>query len=108
MKPEKFILYNKYKHIDYPNKELIFVAFDKTDSRKPCMFLFKDESDEVYSLSKSWNIDFSFLEDLNIPILREDVSYITISGYSYIWPLASSLKDFKPILKDKLKNILKR
>jgi len=108
MKPEKFILYNKYKDIDFPNKELIFVAFDKTDSRKPCLFLFKDKPNNVCDFSKHWNIDFSFLDNLNIPILGECVSYITISGYSYIWPLALSLKDFKPLLKDKLKNILNR
>ena len=108
MRIKKLKLYNKYKDIRYPNTEYIYIGIDKDDEY---WFLYKNNN---------YNLSFSFLKDYILDpnkIVKElnlEIGFYS-DGDKYIkdydWQIY--LKEhieihFKPILKDKLKNIINR
>ena len=108
MKVEELKLYNKYKHIDNPDIEFIFIGID-------------DEGDYWFLYeNKNYNILFSSLEFYNFDpdkIVKDLNLEIGVynSGEKYIkdygWEICSKHfveTNLKPILKDKLKNIINR
>ena len=84
MKAEELKLYNKYKHINYPNREYIYVGFDEQNSY---CFLYKN---------KKYNTSFSTLKyrglnpdkivkDLNLEIIIDEYCEKHIKEYDYFW-----------------------
>ena len=104
----KLKLYNKYKHINFPNMEFIYIGIDSEDLY---WFLIKDKnSNTSFLMLKGYGFDpDKIVKDLNLEIgvYSNDDKYIK----DYNWRLYSKKNieiHFKPILKDKLKNIINR
>ena len=107
MKVEDLKLYNKYKDIREPNRILIYIGIDHEDDY---IFLYKNENVEITCLTLKllgFNPD-KIAEDLNLEIIDG-------SGNKYIKKIIwthhtkKSIEQYvKPLLKDKLKNIINR
>jgi hypothetical protein len=101
-------LYNKYKYINNPDKELIYIGIDDEGDY---WFLFKGKNHKVpFYLLKKYGFDpDTIVEDLNLEIFidRSDDKYF--NGYYFGWYKKEDIEIyFKPILKDKLNNIINR
>jgi hypothetical protein len=107
MKVEQLKLYNKYKEINEPDRELIYIGNGNKDYY---CFLYKDENDYTYLLSLNYyglNPD-KIINDLNLEIINE-YGEKCIKGYSWFFYKKEYIEKYvKPILKDKLNNILNR
>mgnify|MGYP007100077850 CR=1 FL=1 len=107
MKPEQLKLYNKYKNINYPTIEFIYIGI----TNNHYIFLYKNE---IINLSFS-NLNVYGLnpdkiaKDLNLETFIDGYGIKSIKNYSWeIYTKESIEKYFKPHLKDKLKNIINR
>jgi hypothetical protein len=106
MKVEQLKLYNKYKHINNPDREFIYIG---NDNDGDYWFLFKNSNHLSFSSLKDYGFNPSqIVKDLNLEIINR-YGEKCIKGYSWeIYSKKDIEKYFKPILKDKLKNIINR
>ena len=109
MKIEQLKLYYKYKHIEKPKKELIYVGIDINHRY---WFLFKRDNYQIlFSDLKRLGLNpDKIIKNLNLETGFDVYGNKYIKGY---WLRIYYTKDyielyFKPILKYKLKNILNR
>ena len=108
MKIKELKLYNKYKDKNYPEIELIYIGIDNENDY---WFLYKHKD---YNLSlarlKLYGLDpDKIVKKLNLDIVIDVNGYKCIEGYNVLWYKKEDIEiNFKPILKDKLKNILNR
>ena len=108
MKLEELKLYSKYKNINNPNIEYIYIGIDKDDGY---WFLYKYENTKTYfSTLKRYGFDSDkIVNDLNLEIVVYSSDNKYIKGYDWKYCTKQHIeKHFKPILKDKLKNIINR
>jgi hypothetical protein len=104
MKLEELKIYNRYKHINIPNEEFIYIGFNKLNNL--CFFLIPKNTEygnaQINVISEALNLDVKqVLSKLNF---KHNNYYFE----EYIWHITYDINKFKPILKDKLKNILNR
>ena len=108
MKPEDLKLYNKYKHINKPNKGLIYIGVDNDGDY---WFLYKNKDhNSSFSYLKVYGLNpDKIVEDLNLETFIYGDGIKCIKGYEYEYYSITNIKMYlKPILKDKLKNIINR
>ena len=107
MKVEQLKLYNKYKHINNPDKEFIYIG---NDNDSDYWFLYKNSNHLSFSSLKDYGFNPSqIIKDLNLEICFNEYGNKFIKGYYYIFYSKVGVEEFfKPILKDKLKNIINR
>ena len=101
-------LYNKYKDINNPNTEYIYIGVDKNNNY---LFLFKDKDyDSSFSLLKVYGLNpDKIVKDLNLETFIYGDGIKCIKGYDWrCFSKEENEKYLKPLLKDKLKNILNR
>jgi len=109
MKVEELKLYNKYKDIEEPNRELIYIG--NGNNKDYYCFLRKDENDYAYLLSLNHNglNPDKIINDLNLETFINEYGEKCIKGYSWFFYKKERIEKYvKPILKDKLNNILNR
>jgi hypothetical protein len=108
MKVEELKLYNIYKDMDIPNREYIYIGIDFTDDH---CFLYKHEDFNIlFLLLKDYGLDpDKIAKDLNLEIFIDEFNYKYIKGCDFV-SFSEEIVEiyFKPILKDKLKNIINR
>jgi hypothetical protein len=113
MKAEELKLYGKYKNTNiykntsFPDIEHIFIG---TDKHNWYWFLFKENKDTKLSRLKYVGLDpDKIVKDLNLETFINENGEECIKGY-YRCCVGENYLElyFKPILKDKLKNIIKR
>ena len=106
MKPEQLKLYNKYKNINYPTIEFIYIGI----TNNHYIFLYKNE---IINLSFS-NLNVYGLnpdkiaKDLNLEIVKKYGNKYITCYYLLSYSKEYIETNLKPILKDKLNNILNR
>jgi hypothetical protein len=117
MKVKQLKLYNKYKDIgDTPNKEFIYVG---VDNENDYCFLFKNKDnhgdidiDTAISTLNHYGLDpDKIVNDLNLEtfIKYDNDLYKYIKGYDILFCKKEYIENYlKPILKDKLNNIINR
>ena len=108
MKVEQLKLYNKYKHIDNPNIEYIYVGID---NQNKYWFLYKSKDFNLwFSTLKDYGLDpDKIVKDLNLEICFNEYGEKYIKGYYFTFCTKEEFEIyFKPILKDKLNNIINR
>ena len=113
MKVKQLKLYNKYKDIgDTPNKEFIYIG---VDNENDYCFLFKNKDnhgdiDAPISTLNHYGFDPNKItKNLNLEIDIDNDGYKYIKGYDIIWYEKEEIEKYlKPILKDKLNNIINR
>jgi hypothetical protein len=108
MKVKQLKLYNKYKNIDYTTIEFIYIGIDDDFEH---WFLFNTEIYPILiSHLKLYGFDpDKIVNDLNLETFINKDGEKCIKGYSWeIYSKEDTEKYFKPILKDKLKNIINR
>ena len=100
MKIEELKLYNKYRDIDYSNREYIYIGIDERD--KSYVFLIENDYsiNNLYYLCDNWGLDYNEIIN-NIP---KNKNY----DRKYFYSKEEIEKYLKPILKDKINNILNR
>ena len=108
MKVEQLKLYNKYKDIDKPDKEFIFIGIVNEDYY---CFLYKYENyNSLFSRLRRYILDpDKIVKDLNLEtgVYSDGNKYI--KGYDWICYSKENIEIFlKPLLKDKINNILNR
>ena len=108
MKVEELKLYNKYKNTERSNTEYIYIGVNNDGFY---CFLYKNENSIIsYSLLDYYGFDPNkIIKNLNLEtgFYADGNKYIT--GYDLDFFTKQSVeKYFKPILKDKLNNILNR
>mgnify|MGYP006935472574 CR=1 FL=1 len=111
MKVEELKLYNKYKNINIPNRELIYIGISKDSYYY--WFLFKSKNNElsiqqlnqyIFDLDK---ID-KIVNDLNLETLTKYGNKY-IKGYEWSFGSKEQIEKYiKPDLKNKLYNIINR
>ena len=109
MKPEELKLYNKYKNINIPDRELIYIGIDNEDG--DFWFLFKHKEQDIsFSTLKQFVFNpEQIVKDLNLETYIEHNGDKCIKGYYCTWFAKEYVeKNFKPILKDKLNNLINR
>ena len=103
MKPEKFILYNKYKNINFPNKEFIYIGYNKKN--KEYWFLSNNNHEGRFALLR-------VIEELDLNLkevlFKLNFEYNNDFFQNHYWLSFKDVNNFKPLLNDKLKNILNR
>ena len=108
MKVEELKLYNKYKNINNPDIELIYIGINVYN--RYC-FLFKNENYKLSFLpliNHGLNPD-KIVKDLNLEIGFFKNGHNYFKGYDIIWFSKKDIENyFKPHLKDKINNILNR
>ena len=99
--------YNKYKHIDNPNIEYIYIGID-SDNEYYC-FLYKSAVNLPFSYLKNRGLNpDKIVKDLNLEIINE-YGEKCIKGCYYLVYSKENVEEYlKPILKDKLNNIINR
>ena len=108
MKVEKLKLYQKYKNINNPNKELIYIGNDQYNCY---WFLYKNKNYSVlFSVLEFRGLDpDKIVNDLSLETFIHKNGNKYIKGYDYAFYLKKSIENyFKPNLKDKLNNIINR
>ena len=108
MKVENLKLYNKYKNINYPTIELIYVVIDNENYYT---FLYKNQDFDIsFSYLKDYGLDLDkIVKDLNIETFINKNGNKLIKGYDVFFYSKEYIKKYlKLILKDKLKNIINR
>jgi hypothetical protein len=108
MKPEELKFYNKYKHINKPNKELIYIGVDNDGDY---WFLYKNKDhNSSFSYLKHLGLNpEQIVKDLNLETVVYSSGDKYIKGCDYEYYSITNIKMYlKPILKDKLKNIINR
>ena len=107
MKPEQLKLYNKYKDKDYPTIEFIYIGVD-TDGFY--CFLYKTESNISFASLEFYNFNpDKIVKDLNLETFINKNGNKFIRDYEWDFYSKESIEEsFKPILKDKINNILNR
>jgi hypothetical protein len=94
MKVEKLKLYNKYKNINYPDIEFIYIGIDK---HKNYCFLFKTNKNLLFSILKSYGFDpDKIVTDLNLETFIKRGGDKCIKGY---WVFYFSKEDIEYGLK---------
>ena len=102
MKPEKLKLYNKYKFINDPDRELIYVGIDKRDGDH--IFLYK--SNNNYENLNNFKYYCNCWGFTNYQTLIVNIN--NIENYYHMYFNYNNIKYIKPCLKFKLKNIMNR
>mgnify|MGYP006935472601 CR=1 FL=1 len=108
MKPEELKLYNKYKDINNPNRELIYVGINNENYYS---FLFKNENfNTTFSYLKYFGLDpDKIVKDLNLETFINEDGNKYIKGYEWEFYVKKRIETyFKPHLKDKINNIINR
>ena len=107
MKPEQLKLYSKYKDVRSPNREYIYIGIDNEDFY---CFLYKTESNISFASLERYGLDpDKIVKDLNLEIGFYSDGDKYIKDYDWQIYLKEHIEiHFKPILKDKLNNILNR
>ena len=103
MKPEQLKLYQIYKYKNW-KEQLIYIGIDTVNDY---IFLYKNER---YVLSKQFftnkNLNFDqIVKDLNIEL---NANGNMVKNYNWCPFNINDLQYLKPIVKDKLKNIINR
>jgi hypothetical protein len=101
-------LYGKYKHINNPDKEFIYIG---NDNDSDYWFLYKNENSIIsFSSLKDYGFNPSqIIKDLNLEIIIDGSGNKYIKEYKYIFYSKQQIEiNLKPLLKDKLKNIINR
>jgi hypothetical protein len=108
MKIEELKLYGKYKSMEFPDKELIYIGIDNANEY---WFLFKEKNNSVL-LSDLENYGFNpnkIINDLNLETHTNKFGFKYIKGYvDCFYSKKHAEKYLKPFLKDKLNNIINR
>jgi hypothetical protein len=106
MKVKELKLYNKYKNINNPNKELIYIGI----SNNYYFFLYKTVYNTSFSFLKRYGFDpDKIVNDLSLETFIHKNGNKYIKGYDYAFYLKEHIEIyFKQHLKDKLKNIINR
>ena len=106
MKVEDLKLYNKYKNIYFSTIEFIYIGID---NKNKYWFLYKNEDCILkFSTLKRFDPD-KIVKDLKLKTYIDIYGKKYIEGYGYTFYSKKHIKQyFKPILKDKLKNIINR
>jgi len=105
MKPEELKLFNKYKHINIPDKELIYIGIDKRDGDH--IFLYKSDSINYEDLN-GFKYHCEFWEFTNELYQTLIVKINNIEIYYHYYSNNYRLREIKPFLRRKLKNIMNR
>ena len=107
MKPEQLKLYNKYKDKNYPEIEYIYIGIDSDNEYY--WFIYKDECDLFFHTLELYGFNpHKIVNDLNLEIININ-NFNYIKGYNWeICPKHFVETNLKPILKDKLNNIINR
>jgi len=102
MKPEQLKIYNIYKNINFPNKEFIYIGYNKKN--KDYWFLSSNYGDEYALLCVIEELDLNLKEVLSKLNFEHNNDFFQ----NHYWLSFKDVNNFKPLLKDKLKNILNR
>ena len=108
MKPQDLKLYNKYKHINNSDTGYIFIG---VDDENDYWFLYKDQDFDIsFYYLKDYGLDpDKIVNNLNLETFIDEDGYKYIKGYNYVFYTKDYIEEFfKPILKDKINNILNR
>ena len=108
MNLNKLKLYNKYKNINFPNKELIYIG---VDNENDYWFLYKYENTNAYFSTLKYNgFDTDKIaKELNLEIFIDRCDDKYFNGYYFGWYKKEYIEiNLKPILKNKLNNIINR
>ena len=108
MKPKELKLYNKYQYFDIPHIEFIFIG---VDNEEYYWFIYKNENYSVYLPMLKYNgfDPEKIVEDLNIETYVDVDGNKFIKEYDYTFYSKEVIEQYlKPILKDKLDNIINR
>ena len=108
MKIKDLKLYDKYKKINNSDTGYIFIG---VDDENDYWFLFKDKDyDSSFSLLKRLGLNpDKIVKDLNLETCVYNSGDKYIKGYCFTFFSKNRVEIFlKPILKDKLNNILNR
>jgi hypothetical protein len=103
-------LYNKYKDINNPNTEFIYIGIDNEGDY---WFLYKTENanaNTYFAKLKYNGLDpDKIVKELNLETFIYGDSFKFIKGYDYTYCSKEYIEiNLKPLLKDKLNNILNR
>jgi hypothetical protein len=108
MKVEDLKLYNKYKNINIPNRELIYIGISKDSYYY--WFLFKSKNNElsIQQLNQYiFDLD-KIVNDLNLETLTKYGNKY-IKGYEMCFGSKEQIEKYiKTLLKNKLNNIINR
>ena len=105
MKAEELKLYNKYRNINYPNREFIYIG----NYYKDYCFLFKYSNIKFSYLKNNGFDPDKIVKDLNLEVYFDKYGIKSIKGYSLNFYSKKSVEMyFKLDLKNKLKNIINR
>ena len=110
MKPEQLKLYNKYKNINNPNNtQFIYIGIDNNNYY---CFLIKDEKGNnrlsfFYLINHGFN-PHKIINNLNLEIVKKYGNKYITCYYLLSYSKEYIETNLKPILKDKLNNILNR
>ena len=108
MKVKELKLYNKYKNINNPDKEYIYIGIGNNG-----FYWFLNENEDynllfTYLKNNGFDPD-KIIKDLNLETYTNIVGIKYIKGYNIFFYSKYDIKTyFKPILKDKINNILNR
>ena len=108
MKIKELKLYYKYKNINIPNTEYIFIGID---NKNYYWFIYKNEIfDTPFSFLNNYDFDSEqIVNALNLETSFDEDGEKCIKGYEWeIYSEENVETNFKPILKDKLNNIINR
>ena len=108
MKIKELKLYSKYKDINKPNIELIYIG---NENDNYYWFLYKhNNGNSSFSILKRYGFDpDKIVKDLNLGICFDKYGFKYIKECKYRYQSKKYIEtNLKPILKDKLKNILNR
>ena len=108
MKVEQLKLYNKYKNTSFPDIEYIYIGID---SENYYSFLIKEKNENIsYAMLIAYDLNpDKIVKDLNLETFIDRYRGKHIKDYNWdIYIKQQIEKYFKPILKDKLNNILNR
>ena len=108
MKVEELKLYNKYKDINNPDIEYIYIGIDNENEY---WFLYKEEKlDLPFLYLEDYGLDIDkIINDLNLEIYVNIYGDKYIKEYDYFWYKKEKIEKYlKPHLKDKLDNIINR
>ena len=95
-------LYQKYKYLNWKT-EYIYIG---EKNKNNLYFLYKDENcytRKQFFINRNLNFD-QIVKDLNLELNKNG----DIKNYDWACFGEEQLEDFRPILKDKLKNLLNR
>ena len=109
MKIKELKLYNKFKYINVSNKEFIYIG--NGDNNYFYWFIYKNNNYNIsFSLLKRYGFDpDKIVKELNLETGFDVYGNKYIKGYCFTFYSKQQIEKYvKPLLKDKLNNIINR